>query len=351
MGTWTYEINPPLIRWSPELEQIFGLAPGAFGGTEQDFLNLIHPDDRHRVTAEIRRAIADAREYELEFRYGRVDGGTGWVSARGRPFYDNAGSLMRLAGVAMDVTERKRLEIELTRRTEELMRSNRDLEQFAFISSHDLQEPLRTIGTYVQLLARRYKGKLDSDAEDFIEFVVSGVRRMQEQIQALLEYSRVGMPGREVGPVEAENALSSALSNLESAIRMSGALITYDPLPVVESNTLELAQVFQNLISNAIKFRGDAAPRIHISAVPQKDKFLFSVRDNGMGIEPEYGRQIFEIFKRLHGSEHDGTGIGLAICQKAIETHGGRIWVESEPGRGSTFFFTVQAAKSAPAVS
>jgi light-regulated signal transduction histidine kinase (bacteriophytochrome) len=246
----------------------------------------------------------------------------------------------------MDITERKRLELELVQRTEELTRSNRELEQFAYVSSHDLQEPLRTIGTYVQLLARRYRGRLDADADEFIGFVVGGVKRMQEQIQALLDYSRVGTSGRRTGAVEAEKTVRAALSNLKTMIDSNRAVITQDPLPVVQANPTELAQVFQNLIANAIKFRGVGTPRIHISAEPKDGSWRFAVRDNGIGIEPEYRQQIFEIFKRLHSGRHEGTGIGLAICKKAIESNGGKIWVESELGRGSTFFFTLRPGEA-----
>jgi PAS domain S-box-containing protein len=351
MGTWTNDVHQGVVRWSPELEEIFGIRGGTFGGTEQDFFNLIHPEDRERIAVDIRDAIERHGEYEIEFRYRRANGTAGWMSGRGRPFFDRDGTLLRLAGVAMDITERKRLEMELTQRTEELLRSNRDLEQFAYVSSHDLQEPLRTVHAYVQLLERRYKNNLDRDADDFIGFIVSGVQRMEEQIQALLDYSRVGSPGRSVASVDADRALNAALSNLEIAIRECGAVITRDPLPVVEANYFELGQVFQNLIGNAIKFRGDSAPHIHISAESQDGMWLFSVRDNGIGIDQQYGNQIFEIFKRLHGAEHDGTGIGLAICKKAIETHGGRIWMESQLGKGSTFYFTLRPASPVARVS
>jgi PAS domain S-box-containing protein len=344
MGTWNNDVAEGKVRWSPELNEIFGLPPGGFSGSEKDFFELIHPEDRDRVSGDIREAIETHKDYETEFRYRRADGTVGWMSGRGRAFYGPDGALVRLTGIGMDITQRKRLELELLQRTAELTRSNQELEQFAYVSSHDLQEPLRTIGAYVQLLARRYRGKFDADADEFIGFVVDGVRRMQEQIQALLDYSRVGASGRRAGAVEASQALHAALSNLKTAIDSSQARITYDPLPVVHANPTELGQVFQNLIANAIKFRSEETPRIHVSAERDGGTWRFAVQDNGIGIEPEYTKQIFEIFKRLDGGRREGTGIGLAICKKVVENYGGQIWVNSQPGSGSTFFFTLRPA-------
>jgi signal transduction histidine kinase len=225
-----------------------------------------------------------------------------------------------------------------------LRRSNEELEQFAYVSSHDLQEPLRNIASYAQLLASRYRGRLDSDADEFIDYIVDGARRMSGLIQDLLTYSRLIRTGPSpIAPVNAEHALNAAVNNLRKAIRESQAVITHDPLPTVLGRDVQIAQVFQNLIGNAIKYRGAEQPKIHISADMHSDECILSVSDNGIGIDPAYHTRIFGLFKRLHGRNVPGTGIGLATCKKIVEQHGGRIWVESNPGAGATFRFSLPA--------
>jgi len=232
---------------------------------------------------------------------------------------------------------------------DELARSNAELSQFAYVASHDLQEPLRTIASYVQLLARRYDGKLGPEADEYIGFVVDGAKRMQRLIDDLLSYSRVQSRAKEMKPTSSQLALARALANLQQAIGATGAVVTYDAMPTVWGDGSQLARVFQNLIGNAIKFRGHRPPRIHVSARQDGDRWVFSVRDNGIGIPREFHEQIFEVFRRLHTqTEYPGSGIGLAICKKIVERHGGRIWVESTPGDGATFFFTLQAAPHEP---
>jgi PAS domain S-box-containing protein len=240
--------------------------------------------------------------------------------------------------------EKHRLHLEelVKQRTEELTRSNKELEQFAYVASHDLQEPLRMIAGYTQLLQRRYKDKLDEDANQFIFYTVDGVLRMQTLINDLLTYSRLEIRGKVFESVDCQAIFDDVLVTLQMTIEESGAIITHGPLPTVQADRIQLFQLFQNLIGNAIKFRGDKPPLIHIEAKPQQKRWLFSVRDNGIGIEPQYMERIFVIFQRLHSRDkYPGTGIGLAICKKIVERHGGRIWVESQPGNGSTFYFII----------
>jgi len=231
---------------------------------------------------------------------------------------------------------------ELRSQAAELSRSNADLEQFAYVASHDLQEPLRMVASYTQLLARRYQGKLGQDADEFIAFAVDGAKRMQNLINDLLAYSRVGKRGSELRLTDAEVALLSALANVRAAIEDSGAVIRHSPLPTVYADPAQLAQVFQNLLGNAIKFRNRKTPEIGVACEETPDEWCFSICDNGIGIDPKHADRIFQVFQRLHSrKDYPGTGIGLAICKKIAERHGGRIWVASQPGQGATFHFTI----------
>ena len=240
-----------------------------------------------------------------------------------------------------DITERKRAEKKLKQAMIDLARSNKELEQFAYVASHDLQEPLRMVASFMQLLSNRYKGKLDAEADEFIEYAVEGANKLQNMINDLLEYSRLGKRGKPFKPTDCESILEQTLVNLNVSIEANGATITHDALPTVCADESLLLQLFQNLISNALKFRGKDLPAIHISAKSKENEYVFSVHDNGIGIDPQYKDRIFIIFQRLHGREYQGTGIGLAVCKRIVERHGGRIWVESESGKGSTFFFTI----------
>ena len=244
-----------------------------------------------------------------------------------------------------DLRARQLAEQELASKARELARSNADLESFAYVASHDLQEPLRMVASFTQLLARRYKGKLDADADDFIGFAVDGANRMQQLIQDLLSYSRLTTRGKALELTESQTACNNALANLRQSIEDSGAKVVVETLPAVLADAVQLSQLFQNLIGNAIKYC-QRRPEIQVEARADGKEWAFSIRDNGIGIEPRYCERIFQMFQRLHTrNEYSGTGIGLTICRKIAERHGGRIWVESQPGRGSTFWFTIPKAE------
>jgi PAS domain S-box-containing protein len=282
----------------------------------------------------------------LELAALRRDGKEFPVEVALSPFHTEAG--LWVISIIRDVTERKMAQQALAQKAEEMARSNVELERFAYVASHDLQEPLRMVSSYTQLLARRYKGKLDLRADTYIGFAVDGANRMQKLINDLLAYSRVGTRSKEFAQSDCGQVLTQALANLRVAIQESGAAVTSGPLPIVVADEVQLVQLFQNVISNAIKFRGDKRPVVHVSAKHNGDEWVFSIRDNGIGIDPEYFDRIFVVFQRLHGpADIPGTGIGLAIAKKIVERHGGRIWVESQPGEGSTFHFTLPASSGA----
>jgi signal transduction histidine kinase len=271
-----------------------------------------------------------------------------WTGPNGRnydiydfPFTDTDGSFLILE-MGIDITERKQAEDALNQTLADLTRSNADLEKFAYVASHDLQEPLRNVAGCLQLLEQKYKNNLDAQADQYIGYAIEGAVRMKALVQDLLAYSRIGTRGRPVEQVDCQQILSRTIANLRPAIADAGAVIAHDPLPTVLADDTQLLQVFQNLIQNAIKFRQDEPPQVHVSAVKNDDEWVFSVRDNGIGIESRYFDRIFEIFQRLNKRErYDGTGMGLAIVKKVVESHRGRLWVESEPEKGTTFYFTI----------
>lgn len=277
------------------------------------------------------------------------DGKRTHVDANGAPTFDSEGRLIGSVLVLHDTTERERAERQLHQRTEELARSNHDLEQFAYVASHDLQEPLRAVAGPLQLLQRRYEGQLDARADEFIGHAVDGATRMQTLIDDLLSYSRVGRLDDPKAAVHSAHALELALKNLSVVLEETGAEVTHDPLPVVLGISTQLALLFQNLVANAIKFRSaDRSPRVHVHAERVGDEWRFSVADNGIGIDKPYFERIFVIFQRLHTRrEYPGTGLGLALCKRIVEHHGGKIWLQSTLGEGTTFFFTLPRAPGA----
>jgi len=329
------------VRVNRSLCEIFGYAEGELLG--RHVKELSHPEDRDISDApreRIRRGEAESARFEK--RYLRADGAVIWCEVAVALVRDVYGVPQYEVAIFDEVTDRKKAEARLREAHEELKRSNAELEQFAYVASHDLQEPLRMVASYAQLLGRRYEAKLDGDAREFMAYIVDGASRMKQLIEDLLAYSRVGTKGAEFKRVNAEDALKRALFNLRVAIQEAGAVVTNDPLPTLSGDEVQLGQLLQNLMSNALKFRSDSVPRIHIGVTESAKEYTFEVRDNGIGIEPQYYERIFMVFQRLHNKgEYPGTGIGLAICKKVVERHGGRIWVESRPGAGSSFYFTL----------
>jgi PAS domain S-box-containing protein len=314
----------------------------------------IHPDDAAETFRRWTEAAAKHAPFEVEYRIRRgEDGSYRWHLARNLPLLDSDGNVLKWFGTATDIDDQKRaqetiqrsqeeLERAVAERTLELSRSNAELEQFAYVASHDLQEPLRMVASYTQLLAERYRGRLDSDADEFIGYAVDGAVRMQALINDLLTYSRAGATAEPHGEVDCDLVLTRTLENLRGAIQESAAKIETSALPTVWGDAMQLGQVFQNLIGNAIKFRGPEPPMVRVSATDAGDAWLFRIRDNGIGIDPKYSDRIFALFQRLHSrDEFPGTGIGLALCKKIVEQHGGELGFESTPGNGSTFYFTI----------
>jgi len=311
---------------------------------------ISHPEDRNLTDSQrMRVRSGEKQSVRFEKRYLRKSGAIVWVDLSVALACDASGVPQYEIALFDDITERKKAEAALREAHEELKRSNAELEQFAYVASHDLQEPLRMVSSYTQLLMRRYGDKLDGDAREFTAFIVDGATRMKQLIEDLLAYSRVGTRDKNFKPVDAGSSLGRALTNLRAAIQDSGATVTHDPLPTIPCDEVQVAQLFQNLIGNALKFRKpDAAPAVHVGAADQGAEWEFMVRDNGIGIEPQYFQRIFMVFQRLHDKgEYPGTGIGLAIVKKVVERHGGRIWVQSQPGAGTTFHFTMPKERKA----
>jgi PAS domain S-box-containing protein len=384
LGSWELDLKNNQLFWSDEVYRIFGLQPQEFTATYEAFLERVHPDDRKAVDDAYTGSLQEDKDgYEIVYRVVKKSTGEiRTVQEKYTNFRDESGQITRSLGMVHDITERqkaeehkqellemeKQLTEELSATNEELMAtteelktaneeliiaqnhltdmveklktSNRELEQFAYVASHDLQEPLRMVGSFTQLLKRRYKGKLDEDADDYIDFIIDGAQRMKDLIDDLLAFSRLNTQTREFEPVIMDVALNDVLNNLKTSITYNKAQISHDNLPVINGDPSQINQLLQNLIANAIKFQGERPPNIHISAEELAEQWLFSVEDEGIGIDPQYQEQIFRIFKRLHTrEEYEGTGIGLAICKRIVERHDGKIWVESELGKGSIFYF------------
>ena len=354
------DIEGRFLTINNKLEELLGVTnEELMGKTDYD---IICKELADFYRANDQKVLEERKAIHFEEEADLIDGHHFFIANK-FPIYDSDGKPYGVGSISTDITERKLLEEKLKaahdnleqkvkERTEallksnnELRRSNEELERFAYVSSHDLQEPLRMVTLYSQLLERRYKNSLDDDADDFIEYIVENAKRMKQLIDDLLDYSRVSSHAKEFENVNLEKVLDTVFKDLSISIIENNVKMNYETLPTVLADQNQMIQVFQNLITNAIKFRGDKSPEINISAHKDQDEWILSVSDNGIGIKSEHQKQIFVVFKRLHTKEeYPGSGIGLSITQKIIKQHGGQIWVESEPGKGSTFCFTIPNA-------
>ncbi|MCX6135906.1 MAG: PAS domain S-box protein, partial [Ignavibacteriales bacterium] len=352
------DTNNRFIRVNKYMSDVYKMSKKQLEGVH---LNDLHSKEQAHAYYEDDLQVIRSRQPKINIdEPWETETGIRWVSTSKIPYMDEKGEVVGVIGVSLDVTERKLAEEELKKhrdhledlvkeRTKELAtvvtglkRSNEELEQFAYVASHDLQEPLRMVSSFTQLIERRYKDKLDKDANDFINFAVDGANRMQRLINDLLDYSRVTTRGKTFVQFDVGSIVGQVFANLQQRIEESHAIITQDDLPIIEADESQILRLFQNLIDNALKFRRDAAPCVHISTHKEGAFYIFTVSDNGIGIDLQYADRIFQVFQRLNTSqEYPGTGIGLAICKRIVERHGGKIWIESEIGNGSKFFFTI----------
>ena len=344
------DLHGRILSWNAGAQRLLGYTAAEIIGRD---LAMVPPERRHEIDEN--RRLLRSGEQVSDYQTVRVtkDGRAIDVSLSGSPIKDDRGNVIGMASILRDITPLKMaeqalqkahddLELRVAERTAELSRINAELEKFAYIASHDLQEPLRTVINFSDLLERRYQDKLDADGREFLGFIVSGVIRMRRLVDDLLEFSRTGHERVVRQPVDGEAVLVRVLANLGQSLAECGAVVTHDPLPIVLADAGQLEQLLQNLVGNAIKFRSDQPPAVHVGIDAQATEWMFSVRDNGIGLDPRFANRIFEMFQRLHGvGKYLGSGVGLAICKKIVERHAGRIWVESTEGQGATFYFTL----------
>ncbi|HEX2921096.1 MAG TPA: PAS domain-containing protein [Bacteroidales bacterium] len=348
IGVWSWNLKTNKITWDEKMERMFGVPPGWFGGTYKEMERLIHEED----VTHFRKAIDDTLQQSLPFetifriRYGKR--GIKYISSKAQIADDRNGKPVSISGVCFDITGMKEgTENLINRLSQELLRSNKELESFAYVASHDLQEPLRMITSFTQLLEIQYGDRLDNRAKEYIGFATDGAKRMYDLINSLLAYSRINKKEIIFSRIDGNKVVESVQKILALKIEEKNVKFKIENLPHVYGDYDQMIHLFQNLISNSIKFN-EKSPEITISAIEGKKYHTYSIKDNGIGIEPQYFDRIFQIFQRLHPRDHyEGTGIGLAICKRIVERHGGRLWVESQPGKGSTFSFTLH--RRAPA--
>ena len=380
-GVWDWDAQTNKVFYSHQWKTMLGYEDSDIGNSLEEWDSRVHPDDKAQCYADLERLMSgETLFYQNEHRLRCKDGSYVWILDRGKVIERDAdGNALRVIGTHTDITTQKKTEASLRQlneeletkvqertqevelRAQELERSNAELQQFAYVASHDLQEPLRTISSFTELLVQEYGDRLDGEAEEYVEFIVDGSLRMQQLIKDLLAYSRVNSRGQAFAQTDCERVIERVLSSLQFAIAENQATVTYDCLPEVFADESQVQQLFQNLISNALKFRGEQQPQVHVSVIPIADDsakesdekhheltvagqvgWKFCVSDNGIGIEADYREKIFEIFQRLHSRRiYAGTGIGLAICRKIVQRHGGHIWVEESPQKGAAFYFTL----------
>ncbi|HZK65775.1 MAG TPA: ATP-binding protein [Puia sp.] len=350
MGHWEVNFAANTSTWSDEAYRIYGLEPDNHQLNFEAWMSFIHPDDLAHVKNEISKSEPTLDDSSFYHRIILKDGTIKQVLSESRYEFDENGKPVGLYGIVYDLTERRRIEKELkdlnkqlTERAAELATSNADLERFAYVASHDLQEPLRMVSSFLELLEKKYKSQLDDTAAQYIHFAVDGAARMKTLIMDLLEYSRIGTNQDAFTNTDMDEVVSQVLNTLEEKMKEKKTQLSVGHMPVVRANRTQMLQMLQNLISNAFKYNRAAVPEIQIGCTEEREVWKFHVADNGIGIDERYFEKIFVIFQRLHNrSEYSGTGIGLSICRKIAEKHGGSIWLESIPGKGSTFYFTLK---------
>lgn len=342
IGIWEWDLISKRFEWDVRMKRMFGMKQSSKEKTYAAFERNIVEEDRPHTRNAFRKAIEEDIPFETIFRIRLKNDAISHISTKALVEKDHNNKPVKLSGVCFDITDMKRgTENVMFRLNEDLLRSNKELEQFAYIASHDLQEPLRMVSSFTQLLSVRYKDKLDKNAQEFIQYAVDGAVRMQGLINDLLEYSRIETRGKMFSAIDLHKVLGHTIKNLSILIKEKNAVIINDELPAILADEGQMIQLFQNLIGNAIKFC-DTSPLIHISCKEEKENYVFTIKDNGIGMEPQYFNKIFQIFQRLREKdEYGGTGIGLAICKRIVERHEGKIWVESKPGKGSTFYFSI----------
>lgn len=340
MGTWFQDIRSGLLKWDDRCYSVFGVDRNS-PLTYENFLELVHPEDRKRTEAAVHKAITEFQHYDIEYRIVKRDGEIRWISAKGQAYAGRDGTTECMQGIAIDITARKHAEERLKQLNDALQRSNRDLQEFTYAISHDLQEPLRMVNNFGQLIEKRHASDLKGEAREFFHFMIDGAQRMERMIRDLLNYSRVLNDEGTFEPTELRATLLWAMSNLDVLIQESGASITYDALPTVDGDFVRLSQVFQNVLCNSIKYRSADPPVIDIRTRSESGEWIIAVRDNGIGMDPKNADRAFGVFTRMHGSQYPGTGVGLAICKQIVERHRGRIWMETAPNAGSTIYFTL----------
>jgi len=340
IGVWDWDIIHDRIEWSDMVYDIHGVERGTFPGGLENFARLLHPQDRDRIVKAVQAAVEKGTPYDVEFRVIHPNGETHWVATTARVLRNEEGEPIRMLGATTDITARKQAE-------EELRRKNRDLEEFAFVAGHDLREPLRAVSIYTQLINKRLGGE-DDKVNQYASFVRHGVARMDALIDDLLKFSRVVLDEEQIiESADLSASLDGALSSLQNSIRESSAMVVIEPLPRVRGNSLQLTHVFQNLLSNALKYRKkDVRPEIHVSGRLHEGQWIISVEDNGIGFEGQFAGHVFGLFKRLHSDDYPGTGLGLAICTRIVERYGGKIWAEGRPGEGATFYFSLPGVEA-----